>query len=85
MAFKKAVKGTILAGGGALATVLGLSQFAHYRRKQVSNGTCVDYNMKLKSVKELYMGCVYSNAFIEKLVSRLDLKDTNLEYCLSDP
>lgn len=42
MAFKKAVKGTILAGGGALATVLGLSQFAHYRRKQVSNGTCID-------------------------------------------
>uniref|UniRef100_A0A8C6IKB1 Glycerol-3-phosphate dehydrogenase n=1 Tax=Mus spicilegus TaxID=10103 RepID=A0A8C6IKB1_MUSSI len=36
MAFQKAVKGTILVGGGALATVLGLSQFAHYRRKQVS-------------------------------------------------
>ncbi|KAI2525397.1 GPD2 isoform 10 [Pan troglodytes] len=34
MAFQKAVKGTILVGGGALATVLGLSQFAHYRRKQ---------------------------------------------------
>lgn len=36
MAFQKAVKGTVLVGGGALATVLGLSQFAHYRRKQVS-------------------------------------------------
>lgn len=36
MAFQKAVKGTILMGGGALATVFGLSQFAHYRRKQVS-------------------------------------------------
>ncbi|XP_014389560.1 PREDICTED: glycerol-3-phosphate dehydrogenase, mitochondrial isoform X3 [Myotis brandtii] len=36
MAFKKAVKGTILAGGGALATILGLSQFAHYRRKQMT-------------------------------------------------
>uniref|UniRef100_A2AQR0 Glycerol-3-phosphate dehydrogenase n=1 Tax=Mus musculus TaxID=10090 RepID=A2AQR0_MOUSE len=36
MAFQKAVKGTILVGGGALATVLGLSPFAHYRRKQVS-------------------------------------------------
>ncbi|XP_038960262.1 glycerol-3-phosphate dehydrogenase, mitochondrial isoform X2 [Rattus norvegicus] len=36
MAFQKVVKGTILMGGGALATVLGLSQFAHYRRKQVS-------------------------------------------------
>lgn len=36
MAFQKAVKGTILMGGGALATVLGLSQFAQYRRKQVS-------------------------------------------------
>ncbi|XP_028333968.1 glycerol-3-phosphate dehydrogenase, mitochondrial isoform X2 [Physeter macrocephalus] len=36
MAFQKAVKGTILVGGGALATVLGLSQFAHYRRKQVN-------------------------------------------------
>ncbi|XP_032493415.1 glycerol-3-phosphate dehydrogenase, mitochondrial isoform X4 [Phocoena sinus] len=36
MAFQKAVKGTILVGGGALATVLGLSQFAHYKRKQVN-------------------------------------------------
>ncbi|XP_001365971.2 glycerol-3-phosphate dehydrogenase, mitochondrial isoform X2 [Monodelphis domestica] len=36
MAFHKAVKGTALVGGGALATVLGLSQFAHYRRKQVN-------------------------------------------------
>uniref|UniRef100_A0ABI7ZX69 Glycerol-3-phosphate dehydrogenase n=1 Tax=Felis catus TaxID=9685 RepID=A0ABI7ZX69_FELCA len=36
MAFQKAVKGTILVGGGALASVLGLSQFAHYRRKQVN-------------------------------------------------
>ncbi|KAB0363475.1 hypothetical protein FD755_008692 [Muntiacus reevesi] len=34
MAFQKAVKGTILVGGGALATVLGLSHFAHYKRKQ---------------------------------------------------
>lgn len=55
MAFQKAVKGTILAGGGALATVLGLSHFAHYKRKQVSNYPCIDYNMKLKSVKVLYM------------------------------
>ncbi|EHB07585.1 Glycerol-3-phosphate dehydrogenase, mitochondrial [Heterocephalus glaber] len=36
MAFHKAVKGTVLVGGGAFATVLGLSQFAHYRRKQVN-------------------------------------------------
>ncbi|XP_004703986.1 glycerol-3-phosphate dehydrogenase, mitochondrial [Echinops telfairi] len=36
MAFQKAVKGTILVGGGALATVLGLSQFTHYRRKQMN-------------------------------------------------
>ncbi|XP_074072052.1 glycerol-3-phosphate dehydrogenase, mitochondrial [Macrotis lagotis] len=36
MAFQKAIKGTALVGGGALATVLGLSQFAHYRRKQVN-------------------------------------------------
>uniref|UniRef100_A0A4W2I2D4 Glycerol-3-phosphate dehydrogenase n=1 Tax=Bos indicus x Bos taurus TaxID=30522 RepID=A0A4W2I2D4_BOBOX len=36
MAFQKAVKGTILVGGGALATVLGLSHFAHYKRKQVN-------------------------------------------------
>lgn len=64
MAFKKAVKGTILAGGGALATILGLSQFAHYRRKQVSNGTCIDYTMKLKSMKELCGGHVYANGFI---------------------
>lgn len=64
MAFKKAVKGTILAGGGALATILGLSQFAHYRRKQVSNGTCIDYTMKLKSVKELCVGYVYADGFV---------------------
>lgn len=51
MAFKKAVKGTILAGGGALATVLGLSQFAHYRRKQVSNGVCTDYTINLDQLK----------------------------------
>ncbi|CAK6432770.1 unnamed protein product [Pipistrellus nathusii] len=36
MAFKKAVKETILAGGGAFATIPGLSHFAHYRRKQMS-------------------------------------------------
>ena len=59
MAFQKAVKGTSLVGGGALASVLGLSQFAHYRRKQVSNYACFDYNMKLLSVKELHMGRVY--------------------------
>lgn len=64
MAFKKAVKGTVLAGGGALATILGLSQFAHYRRKQVSNGTCIDYTIKLKSVKELCVRHVYANSFI---------------------
>ena len=64
MAFQKAVKGTILVGGGALASVLGLSQFAHYRRKQVSNYACIDYNMKLKSVKELRMGHVYVNGFV---------------------
>lgn len=44
MAFQKAVKGTILVGGGALATVLGLSQFAHYRRKQVSSN-CAEAGM----------------------------------------
>jgi glycerol-3-phosphate dehydrogenase len=43
MAFQKAVKGTVLVGGGALATVLGLSQFTHYRRKQVSNRAGIDY------------------------------------------
>lgn len=64
MAFQKAVKGTILVGGGALASVLGLSQFAHYRRKQVSNYACIDYNMKLKSVEELRMGHVYVNGFV---------------------
>lgn len=64
MAFKKAVKGTILAGGGALATVLGLSQFAHYRRKQVSHGTCIDHTLKLKSIQELCMGCVHADGFV---------------------
>ncbi|KFV17303.1 hypothetical protein N340_00947 [Tauraco erythrolophus] len=33
MAFQKAVKGTALIGGGAIATVFGLSQFAQYRNK----------------------------------------------------
>lgn len=34
MAFQKAVKGTVLVGGGALATVLGLSlYFAHYKKE----------------------------------------------------
>ncbi|KAM8807006.1 glycerol-3-phosphate dehydrogenase, mitochondrial [Eudromia elegans] len=33
MAFRKAVKGTVLIGGGAIATVFGLSQFSQYRNK----------------------------------------------------
>ncbi|XP_032920637.1 glycerol-3-phosphate dehydrogenase, mitochondrial [Catharus ustulatus] len=33
MAFQKAVKGTALIGGGAIATVFGLSQFSQYRDK----------------------------------------------------
>ncbi|NXK88939.1 GPDM protein, partial [Formicarius rufipectus] len=33
MAFRKAVKGTALVGGGAIATVFGLSQFSQYRNK----------------------------------------------------
>ncbi|NXN47667.1 GPDM protein, partial [Rhinoptilus africanus] len=33
MAFQKAVKGTALIGGGAIATVFGLSQFSQYRNK----------------------------------------------------
>ncbi|NXT34061.1 GPDM protein, partial [Pelecanoides urinatrix] len=33
MAFQKAVKGTALIGGGAIATVFGLSQFSEYRNK----------------------------------------------------
>lgn len=64
MAFQKAVKGTILVGGGALASILGLSQFAHYRRKQVSNYACIDYTMKLISVKHLHMGRVFVNGFV---------------------
>lgn len=36
MAFQKAVKGTALIGGGAIATVFGLSQFSQYRNKHVS-------------------------------------------------
>uniref|UniRef100_A0A8C8R7T6 Glycerol-3-phosphate dehydrogenase n=1 Tax=Pelusios castaneus TaxID=367368 RepID=A0A8C8R7T6_9SAUR len=38
MAFRKVVKGTALIGGGAIATVFGLSQFSQYRNKHV---TCV--------------------------------------------
>ncbi|KFP83315.1 PREDICTED: glycerol-3-phosphate dehydrogenase, mitochondrial [Apaloderma vittatum] len=33
MAFQKAVKGTALIGGGAIATLFGLSQFSQYRNK----------------------------------------------------
>ncbi|XP_069081256.1 glycerol-3-phosphate dehydrogenase, mitochondrial [Pleurodeles waltl] len=36
MAFRRVMKGTILFGGGALATVVGLSQLAEYRKKQVN-------------------------------------------------
>ncbi|XP_040531888.1 glycerol-3-phosphate dehydrogenase, mitochondrial isoform X2 [Gallus gallus] len=36
MAFQKAVKGTVLIGGGAIATVFGLSQFSQYRNKHGS-------------------------------------------------
>ncbi|NXD65663.1 GPDM protein, partial [Eolophus roseicapillus] len=36
MAFQKAVKGTALIGGGAIATVFGLSQFSQYRNKHGS-------------------------------------------------
>uniref|UniRef100_A0A5F9C4X3 Glycerol-3-phosphate dehydrogenase n=1 Tax=Oryctolagus cuniculus TaxID=9986 RepID=A0A5F9C4X3_RABIT len=46
MAFQKAFKGTVLVGGGALATVLGLSQFAQYRRKQGEYSLgCKDYEL----------------------------------------
>ncbi|XP_078537843.1 glycerol-3-phosphate dehydrogenase, mitochondrial isoform X2 [Lissotriton helveticus] len=36
MAFRRMMKGTILFGGGALATVVGLSQLADYRKKRVN-------------------------------------------------
>ncbi|NXD84238.1 GPDM protein, partial [Halcyon senegalensis] len=36
MAFQKAVKGTALIGGGAIATVFGLSQFSQYRNKHAT-------------------------------------------------
>ncbi|TRZ14683.1 hypothetical protein HGM15179_012437 [Zosterops borbonicus] len=38
MAFRKAVKGTALIGGGAIATVFGLSQFSQYRNKHGALG-----------------------------------------------
>ncbi|NXJ07049.1 GPDM protein, partial [Odontophorus gujanensis] len=38
MAFQKAVKGTVLIGGGAIATVFGLSQFSQYRNKHGTLG-----------------------------------------------
>ncbi|NWZ42334.1 GPDM protein, partial [Brachypodius atriceps] len=38
MAFQKAVKGTALIGGGAIATVFGLSQFSEYRNKHGALG-----------------------------------------------
>uniref|UniRef100_A0A8D2MU24 Uncharacterized protein n=1 Tax=Zonotrichia albicollis TaxID=44394 RepID=A0A8D2MU24_ZONAL len=37
MAFQKAVKGTALIGGGAIATVFGLSQFSQHRNKHVKS------------------------------------------------
>lgn len=36
MAFRKALKWTLMVGGGGGATALGLSQLAEYRKKQVS-------------------------------------------------
>lgn len=36
MAFRKALKRTLMVGGGAIATVFGLSQVIEYRKKQVS-------------------------------------------------
>ncbi|NXI20833.1 GPDM protein, partial [Sterrhoptilus dennistouni] len=38
MAFRKAVKGTALIAGGAIATVFGLSQFSQYRNKHGALG-----------------------------------------------
>lgn len=35
MAFRKALKRTAIIGGGAVATVFGLSQLIEYRKKQV--------------------------------------------------
>lgn len=36
MAFRKALKRTVVLGGGAMAAAFGLSQLMDYRRKQVS-------------------------------------------------
>lgn len=48
MAFRKAVKGTLI-GGGAIATAFGLSQFMEYRRNQVSvyDSGMINYSCKL--------------------------------------
>lgn len=50
MAFRTAVKGTILIGGGAVATVFGLSQFSQYKKKHVSiGGFLFKYVLNLRS------------------------------------
>lgn len=36
MAFRKALKRTVMVGGGAAVTAFGLSQLIEYRKKQVS-------------------------------------------------
>uniref|UniRef100_A0A3P8W6I7 Uncharacterized protein n=1 Tax=Cynoglossus semilaevis TaxID=244447 RepID=A0A3P8W6I7_CYNSE len=37
MAFRKALKHTVLIGGGAAATFLGLSQLIEYKKTQVND------------------------------------------------
>lgn len=49
MAFRKVLKRTVILGGGAVATVYGLSQVIEYRKKQVS--------WKQMSVHQMLFSC----------------------------
>ncbi|XP_074159515.1 glycerol-3-phosphate dehydrogenase, mitochondrial [Sminthopsis crassicaudata] len=73
MAFQKAIKGTALVGGGALATVLGLSQFAQYRRKQVNLASvqavdCFSIQLKELPSRETQLTSLQSNTEFDILV-----------------
>uniref|UniRef100_A0A7N4PPR8 Glycerol-3-phosphate dehydrogenase n=1 Tax=Sarcophilus harrisii TaxID=9305 RepID=A0A7N4PPR8_SARHA len=73
MAFQKAIRGTALVGGGALATVLGLSHFAQYRRKQANLASvqAVDcFNIQLKELpsRETQLTSLQSNTEFDILV-----------------
>ncbi|NXO45483.1 GPDM protein, partial [Locustella ochotensis] len=73
MAFRKAVKGTALIGGGAIATVFGLSQFSQYRNKhgalvQVQAEECCLIRKEHLPTREQQIQALQSGAEFDVLV-----------------